>query len=94
MVAYSHLRWPMVYVSGLRDSGAPLTVSHVLFLQIWDTAGQERFKTITTSYFRGAQGTCAPETASVMGMSRQIPQNVLHQIQHKTSSVCRNHACL
>lgn len=26
-------------------------------LQIWDTAGQERFKTITTSYFRGAQVT-------------------------------------
>ena len=24
-------------------------------LQIWDTAGQERFRTITTSYFRGAQ---------------------------------------
>ena len=25
-------------------------------LQIWDTAGQERFRTITTSYFCGAQG--------------------------------------
>mmetsp|Transcript_1640 Transcript_1640/g.2274 ORF Transcript_1640/g.2274 Transcript_1640/m.2274 type:complete len:153 (+) Transcript_1640:140-598(+) len=25
-------------------------------LLIWDTAGQERFRTITTSYFRGAQG--------------------------------------
>ncbi len=25
-------------------------------LQIWDTAGQERFRTITTSYFRSAQG--------------------------------------
>lgn len=25
-------------------------------LQIWDTAGQERFRTITQSYFRGAQG--------------------------------------
>jgi hypothetical protein len=25
-------------------------------VQIWDTAGQERFRTITTSYFRGAQG--------------------------------------
>jgi len=25
-------------------------------LQIWDTAGQERFKTITTSYYHGAQG--------------------------------------
>ncbi|KAK8803215.1 hypothetical protein WA158_000909 [Blastocystis sp. Blastoise] len=24
-------------------------------LQIWDTAGQERFRTITTSYFRGAE---------------------------------------
>jgi len=27
-----------------------------LRLQIWDTAGQERFRTITTSYFNGAQG--------------------------------------
>eukprot|EP01125_Pyxidicula_operculata_P009635 TRINITY_DN3161_c3_g1_i1.p1 TRINITY_DN3161_c3_g1~~TRINITY_DN3161_c3_g1_i1.p1 ORF type:complete len:204 (+),score=33.38 TRINITY_DN3161_c3_g1_i1:16-627(+) len=25
-------------------------------LQIWDTAGQERFRTITKSYYRGAQG--------------------------------------
>lgn len=25
-------------------------------LQIWDTAGQERFRTVTTAYYRGAQG--------------------------------------
>lgn len=25
-------------------------------LQIWDTAGQERFRTITSSYYRGANG--------------------------------------
>merc|ERR1711972_932967 len=25
-------------------------------LQIWDTAGQERFRTITSSYYRGAMG--------------------------------------
>lgn len=31
-------------------------IHHFAMLQIWDTAGQERFRTITTSYFRGAQG--------------------------------------
>ena len=25
-------------------------------LQIWDTAGQERFKTVTSAYYRGADG--------------------------------------
>jgi Ras-related protein Rab-1A len=25
-------------------------------LQIWDTAGQERFRTITSAYYRGADG--------------------------------------
>lgn len=25
-------------------------------LQIWDTSGQERFKTITSSYYKGAKG--------------------------------------
>eukprot|EP01105_Mastigella_eilhardi_P008993 TRINITY_DN2149_c0_g1_i3.p1 TRINITY_DN2149_c0_g1~~TRINITY_DN2149_c0_g1_i3.p1 ORF type:complete len:939 (-),score=238.17 TRINITY_DN2149_c0_g1_i3:129-2897(-) len=28
----------------------------VVKLQLWDTAGQERFRTITSSYYRGAQG--------------------------------------
>eukprot|EP01013_Petalomonas_cantuscygni_P038288 TRINITY_DN69367_c0_g1_i1.p2 TRINITY_DN69367_c0_g1~~TRINITY_DN69367_c0_g1_i1.p2 ORF type:complete len:204 (+),score=50.71 TRINITY_DN69367_c0_g1_i1:275-886(+) len=28
----------------------------ILKLQIWDTAGQERFRTITSSYYRGAHG--------------------------------------
>ena len=28
----------------------------VVKLQIWDTAGQDRFKTITSSYYRGAHG--------------------------------------
>jgi Ras-related protein Rab-1A len=28
----------------------------VIKLQVWDTAGQERFRTITSSFYRGAQG--------------------------------------
>lgn len=35
------------------------TVKHdgqLIKLQIWDTAGQERFRTLTASYYRGAQG--------------------------------------
>ena len=30
--------------------------SQIIKLQIWDTAGQERFRTLTSSYYRGAQG--------------------------------------
>ena len=34
-----------------------LTINnHTLKLTIWDTAGQERFRTLTSSYYRGAHG--------------------------------------
>ncbi|XP_009884278.1 PREDICTED: ras-related protein Rab-10-like [Charadrius vociferus] len=49
-------------IARLRREGIDFKVKPVTFddtrvkLQIWDTAGQERFHTLSTSYFRGAQG--------------------------------------
>ncbi|KAE9465479.1 hypothetical protein C3L33_02607, partial [Rhododendron williamsianum] len=41
-----------------------------LKLTIWDTAGQEKFRTLTSSYYRGAQGIILgkPSAIDVMGV--------------------------
>src|SRR3954471_11571524 len=41
-------------VIAIEPTGSAKPVS--IRLELWDTAGQERFKSITTSYLRGAQG--------------------------------------
>lgn len=52
----------------------------VIKLQIWDTAGQERFRTITTSYFRGAQGILLVYDVTDRGSFENI-RNWVAQIQ-------------
>ena len=42
-------------VKVLEVTGADRQVKRVK-ATIWDTAGQERFRTLTSSYYRGAQG--------------------------------------
>jgi len=53
-----------------------------VLLNIWDTAGQERFRTITISYFRGAQGILlcydATDRKTFMNVSSWISQITEH----------------
>lgn len=40
----------------------------------WDTAGQERFRTITSSYYRGAHGICVVYDVTDMDSFNNVKQ--------------------
>lgn len=55
--AHQTFQEPMLSNLGIDFQVSQIQVKdHKVKLQIWDTAGQERFRTITQSYYRGAQG--------------------------------------
>jgi len=59
-----------------------------LRLQIWDTAGQERFKTITTAYYRGAQGIFLIYDVTSPSSFENVT-SWLTQITRHASSACK-----
>merc|ERR1711957_913509 len=56
-------------------------------LQIWDTAGQERFKTITSSYYKGAHGiivtydiTCRDSFSAIQNWMAEVEKHASDNI--------------
>lgn len=49
-------------------------------MQIWDTAGQERFRTITQTYYKGANGIILAYDCTKMTSFENV-QNWIFQIE-------------
>lgn len=56
-------------------------------LQIWDTAGQERFRTITSSYYRGAMGILLVYDITDEGSFNNIRNWMRNIEQHASDTV-------
>ncbi|CAN1345482.1 Ras-related protein RABD1, partial [Linum perenne] len=58
-------------------------------LQIWDTAGQERFRTITSSYYRGAHGIIIVYDVTDMDSFNNVKQWLNEIDRYANDTVCK-----
>lgn len=56
-------------------------------MQIWDTAGQERFRTITSSYYRGAHGIAVVYDVTDMESFNNVKQWLSEIEKHASDNV-------
>ncbi|KAH3766543.1 circularly permutated Ras protein 1 [Pelomyxa schiedti] len=61
----------------------------VVKLQIWDTAGQERFRSITSSYYRGASGIFLCYSIDDRATFDHACTQFLHEVQARSGSESR-----
>eukprot|EP00826_Nyctotherus_ovalis_P045441 TRINITY_DN5034_c0_g4_i2.p1 TRINITY_DN5034_c0_g4~~TRINITY_DN5034_c0_g4_i2.p1 ORF type:complete len:178 (-),score=65.40 TRINITY_DN5034_c0_g4_i2:144-677(-) len=63
--------------------------SKVIKLQIWDTAGQERFRTLTSSYYRGAHGILIVYDVTDLDSFESVKNWVTEVDRLANDSVCK-----
>lgn len=61
----------------------------VVKLQIWDTAGQERFRTITSAYYRGADGIIMVYDVTSEESFRHINEWFLEVNRYASENTCK-----
>ena len=63
--------------------------SKTVKLQIWDTAGQERFRTITSSYYRGAHGIIIAYDITDKESFQNLRQWLFEIDRYASENVCK-----
>ncbi|CAD7971864.1 unnamed protein product [Amoebophrya sp. A25] len=58
-------------------------------MAVWDTAGQERFRTMTSSYYRGAQGVILAYDVTSEESFRNLPKWINEVREHSTHDKAR-----